>query len=220
MSKLPQSIVLSANLNVIKKFLESTPHTKCHERFGKLYLLDHHPDVAIGYFNGKHSLPKLQEMINAGTMQFISISTARALKNELTGELLLCERAVRDESISSQFLPSAKYIHAPRRLSTKVQAQLKKMEIPFQVASTWTVDNPLQKTAEEIEHYQQEGISTMEQQIAPLFAIAHFYQVDLASLMVVDSNTSHLWDEQEESPSTLHHLHNALKAAVHTLRRS
>lgn len=217
----PRAVILCDQKDLVHDILALSSHTKCDGCFSKLYLLSDHPGVAIGYFGSGADVlaPKMQELISWGVQEFISITTAGSLqKKAQMGGIVCCERAVRDERTSSHYLPSAKYIHAPRRMGTKVQIQLKKMQIPFHIASTWTVDALYPKTQEEITHYQTEGIVAIDRETSALFAVAHLYQVDLASLLVINNNTPDLlWTPDTHHPEVIEGLKQALSAAIHTL---
>ncbi|MEN9343490.1 MAG: hypothetical protein RLZZ453_277 [Chlamydiota bacterium] len=214
----PKSVVFCDQKYFLQNLLSSLPHTVCDGCFSSLYFLKDHPGVAVGHFGigAPTTASKMEELITWGVSQFVTIGTAGSLQTKAKrGDLVLCEKAIRDEQISHNYLPTAKYIHAPRRMSTKLQMQMKKMNIPFHIGSTWTTDNLYKQTDEEVEQYRIEGVLTVEREAAALFAVAHCYQVDLAALFTIsDPAKDLLWQPHFDDPQVQQGLKTALDVAV------
>ncbi len=191
----PKTVIFCYGGDFLKGVLSSLSHKSCDGRFSKLYFLTDYPGVAIGDFGGGAFTiaSKMEELITWGVEQFISIGIAGTLQAKaVIGDIVLCEKAIRDEETSPHYLPLAKYIHAPRRMTNKLLQELKKAEHPYHIGSTWTTERFYQQTQEEVQRYQKEGIITVEMQAAALFAVAHFYQVDLGALFTISDSPSDL----------------------------
>jgi purine-nucleoside phosphorylase len=135
----------------------------------------------------------MEELISWGVQQFISIAPAGALHTKASlGDLVVCEKAVRDESTSCRYLPATKYIHAPRRMTSKLQQELKKADLPYHIGSSWTTDRLTSTPQSDLLHYQQEGVLAIDREAAALFAVAHFYQVDLGILLTITGSPDDL----------------------------
>jgi uridine phosphorylase len=214
----PKTVILCYHAPFVKKILENRAHQQCDGCFPRLYFLKDHPGVAIGNFGSGAPITagKMEELISWGVLQFISIGTAASLQTKAkTGDIIVCEKAIRDEKTSQRFLPPAKYIHAPRRMTNKLQQQLKKGGLPFHVGSSWTTDNFLRQTGEEMLQYQKEGVLTMETEAAALFAVAHFYQVDLGAMFTITgSQQGAVWEPQPEDETTHRGLESLFAAAL------
>jgi uridine phosphorylase len=214
----PKSVIFCYQSRFFKQILEEMPHQQCDGCFSKLYFLGDHPEVAIGDFGvgAPVAAIKMEELISWGVQQFISIGTAGSLQAKAKiGDIVVCEKAIRDEGTSQHYLPPTRYIHAPRRMTDKLQHQLKKAEIPYLIGSTWTTDSFYRQTAEEVAHYRQEGVITVEMEAAALFAVAHFYQVDLGSMFTIsDSHEDLAWQPHLEDERTMKGLHTLLKVAL------
>jgi uridine phosphorylase len=214
----PKTVIFCYQNRFFKKILEEMPHRQCDGCFSKLHFLTDYPGVAIGDFEmGAPAVAnKMEELIAWGAQQFISIGTAGSLQPKAKiGDIIVCEKAIRDESTSHHYLPPTKYIHAPRRMTSKLQHQLKKAEIPFLIGSTWTTDRFYHQTAEEVTHYQKEGVLTVEMQTAALFAVAHFYQVDLGTMFTISAFQADLaWQPHLEEEHTERGLRTLLTTAL------
>ena len=63
--------------------------------------------------------------------------------------------------------------------------------------------------------YQKEGVLTVETEAAALFAVAHFYQVDLGAMFTITgSQQGSLWEPQPEDEPTHKGLESLLAAAL------
>lgn len=204
----------------MEQVLEDMSHQQCDGCFSKLFYLTDYPSTAIGDFGAGAPMiaMKMEELIAWGVKQFISISTAGSLQPKLSvGDIILCEKAIRDEGTSYHYLPPSKYIHAPRRMTNELLSLLKKENTPHFVGSSWTTDSFYRQTKEEVLHYQQEGVLAVEMEIAALFAVAHFHQVDLGAICTISDTHASEWKphlEDERPRKSLHHmLHIALLAS-------
>ncbi len=97
------------------RFLETVLQNYRHETsdgcFSKVYFLSDYPGVAIADFGiGAPAVAlKLELLIAWGVKRFVSIGTAGGLqKNIGIGDIIVCDRAIRDEGTSHHYLPYAK----------------------------------------------------------------------------------------------------------------
>lgn len=215
----PKTVIFCYQSRFVKEILEKIPHQACTGCFSKLYYLTEFPlSVAIADFGvgAPITAARMEELIAWGVEQFISIGTAGSLQTKAPiGHLIVCEKAIRDEGTSHHYLPPSKYIHAPRRMTNKLISQLKKIESPFLVGTSWTTDSLYRQTAEEIEQLQKENVLTVEMEAAALFAVAHFYQIDLGAMFAIsDTHTNLEWQPHFEDERTLNGLKVLLQAAL------
>lgn len=198
----PKTIILCYQGRFLKEILTSLPHQECDGCFSGLYFLKDYPGVGIGKFGigGPATAFKMEEFIAWGVKEFISFGTAGSLQSKVgIGDIVICEKAVRDEGTSHHYLPPTKYIHAPRRMTNKLLTLTKKSNIPHHVGSSWTTDSFYRQTAEEVQYFQKEGVLTVEMEAAALFAVAHFHQVDLGAMFVIsDSHADAAWEPHLE----------------------
>ncbi len=214
----PKTVIFCYQSRFVKKILEEVPHKPCDGCFSKLYFLNDYPGVALTDFGigAPVVATKMEELIAWGAQQFISMGTAGSLQPKMAiGDIIVCEKAIRDEGTSHHYLPPTKYIHAPRRMTNKLQHYLKKANVSFRIGSTWTTDSLYRQTAEEIVHYQKEGVLTVEMEAAALFAVAHFYQVDLGAMFTIsDTHADLIWQPHLEDEMTFSGLRTLLQTAL------
>lgn len=214
----PQTVIFCFQGRFLKQILEEMPHKQCEGCFSKLYYLTDYPSVAIGDFGigAPVIAAKMEELISWGVKQFISIGTAGSLQSKVgIGDIVVCEKAIRDEGTSYHYLPPTKYIHAPRRMTNKLHYLLRKAQIPHHVGSTWTIDSFYRQTAEEVQLYQKEGVLTVEMEAAAMFAVAHFYQIDLGAMFAISASHANLiWQPHLEDERPRQSLRSSLRIAL------
>ncbi len=143
----------------------------------------------------------LENFIALGTTRFVSIGTAGGLQPGCqAGELLLCNRAIRDEGVSHHYLPSAKYAEPSASSTSLLAGALDRAGLSFTAGCSWTIDTPFRESVEEARQYQAEGVLCVEMEAAALFAVAAFRSVHIASALVV----SDLLDAEEWRPHMKH----------------
>lgn len=214
----PKTVILCYSSRFMKKVLENYAHQQCEECFSELYYLTDHPSVAIANFGVGAPIAalRLEDMIAWGVKQVISIGSAGAISSKLAiGDIVLCEKAIRDEGTSFHYIPPAKYIHAPQRMKLLLGSHLKQMDIPHRIGATWTTDSFYRQTAPEVKHFQDEGILTVEMEASALFAVAHVHQIDLGSLFTIsDLHTDQDWMPDFENKKTKEGMQTLLKVAL------
>ncbi|GAG93896.1 unnamed protein product, partial [marine sediment metagenome] len=63
----------------------------------------------------------LEELSAFDVKFFISVGTAGALQRDLKiGNVVVCDRAIRDEGTSHHYIPSVKYAHPSQLLNQKI----------------------------------------------------------------------------------------------------
>jgi uridine phosphorylase len=66
-----------------------------------------------------------EEMIAWGVKRFVILSWGGALQKELnTGDIVLNDRAIRDEGVSQHYLPAQKFSHADPELKQRLETHL------------------------------------------------------------------------------------------------
>ncbi len=162
----------------------------------------------------------LENFAALGTTKFISIGTAGGLQPGCrAGELVLCERAIRDEGVSHHYVPSAKYAEPSDLLTSQLAGALDRAGLTFSRGCTWTIDTPYRESVDEARQYQAEGVVCVEMEAAALFAVGAFRSVHVASAFVI----SDLLDAEEWQPLMKHDatgagLNQLYEAALDTLQ--
>ena len=144
----------------------------------------------------------LESLAAIGVRNFVGIGTAGALRRGLaTGDVIVCDRAVRDEGVSHHYLPPARFAAASPGLTARVHAALAAAGLAPTIASAWTTDAPFRETVVEARHYADEGVAVVEMEAAALFAVGTMRGIDVASAFSIsDSLADGKWVPQFGDP--------------------
>ncbi len=192
----PRTIILCYQNNLLQHAKKKLKGKRVAGFFGETYVLkktQNRVAVAGNFGIGAPVTAVLvEDFIAWGVQQFLIIGIAGTLSPNLqAGDVVVAERALRDEGTSHHYLPSQKYVNASPRLTAVTQQTLNAQNIPFSSGATWTTDAPYRETAVEIEAYQQEGVLTVEMEAAALFAVAQARNVDAAALFCISDSIAH-----------------------------
>ena len=134
-----------------------------------------------------------EELIAFGVKRIISIVWGGGLQPGLkSGDIVVCERAVRDEGTSHHYLTAGKFVHASPGMVDKLKTAIETRGRTCTVGTTWTTDAPYRETREEVLQYQSEGVLTVEMEIASLFAVAQVRNVQIVSAIAVGDSLAEL----------------------------
>eukprot|EP00904_Undaria_pinnatifida_P002329 jgi/Undpi1/12097/HiC_scaffold_41.g14070.m1 len=128
----------------------------------------------------------LEDAIAYGVREVVAIGIAGGLLSELQpGQLILVDKAARDEGTSHHYLPPQPFAIPDPHLHTSLSRHLHQQAVPFQVAGTWTTDAPYRETTLEAKHFAAQGCATVDMEQAALFTVGLYRQIPVAGLLVV-----------------------------------
>jgi uridine phosphorylase len=158
--------------------------------YGETYLLrktDNQVAVAGNFGLGAPVTTVLMEDFTAyGVRQFIALGIAGGLQSgQQQGDVVVAERAIRDEGTSYHYAPPGRMVTSPGRLVIQIKELLTAANVPYEMGTSWTTDAPYRETAAEINHYQAEGVKTVEMEAAALFTVGTYLRVEVAALFVI-----------------------------------
>ena len=162
-----------------------------------------------------------EELAVMGTKKMILMTWGGTLQTDLKpGDIVVCNRAIRDEGASHHYLPSAKYIEADAALVEELVTAIRARGAHCSVGTTWTTDAPYRETREEVIQYQSEGVRTVEMESAGLFTVGRVRAVQTASVVIgMDSLASLRWQAPERLDDIMHSLEIVYAAALDVLAR-
>lgn len=159
----------------------------------------------------------LEELSSFGVKWFISVGTAGALQKDLTlGNIVVCDRAIRDEGTSYHYIPGEKYSLPSQGLNNKIIETIEQMGLEYTSGTSWTTDAPFRETIKEIEHYKEEGVLTVDMEASAVFSVAYALKVDAGAIFTI----SDYLGERDWKPYfhlTDEHLQTLFKIAINTL---
>lgn len=128
----------------------------------------------------------LEELAAFGIPRFVSIGLAGGLDNSLKmGEMIICERALRDEGTSFHYLEPDIFAYPSQNLTTILCSIIASAGHAFSTGASWTTDAPYRETQYEVKQYARQGIKTVEMEAAALFAAAQALGVEMAAMFAV-----------------------------------
>lgn len=145
-----------------------------------------------------------EEFIAFGIKNFIILGNTGGIKKDIKpGDILVCQKAFRDEGLSHHYLKPSEYVSASKKIIKLLEDELTKNKINFIKGKTWTTDTMYRETKEEIEIFQKKGITNVEMETASLFALTKYRKVNAGAIYVVsdiyvvnNTLTGTKWDPQ------------------------
>jgi len=164
-------------------------------------------------------IPLCEELIEWGVKRFISIGTAGTLQPGISiGDLVVCERAIRDEGTSHHYIKPSKYASSSKQLTKKLEMTLDELGQPYIRGTSWTIDAVYRETIAEARQYRKEGVITVEMEAAALFAVAQYRKVQMSAMFTIsDILGEKKWQPHMHHKQTKAGLETLYKAAVKTL---
>ena len=219
----PEGVIFCYQSSLLKYILENEETERISLSTSEFYLLkatEGRIGICGGFGIGAPVVSALlEELIALGCQRFLSIGTAGGLQRGLEiGQIVVCDRAVRDEGVSHHYLEPGKYSYPNPELTGRLKAELDRLGLSYREGATWTIDAIYRETVEEARQYQAEGVYTVEMEAAALLAVAQYRQVELATAFVVSDSLADLeWNPQFRAPATKDSLARLYEAARATL---
>ncbi|MBF8263627.1 MAG: uncharacterized protein HW387_1292 [Parachlamydiales bacterium] len=214
----PKTVIFCYSKGLMERVLENNPMRPCDGKLKELYFFEEHPDVAIVYYGqgAPSNAMRLEYLLSWGVKQCISIGLAGGLQKDLIpGDLIVCDRAIRDEGVSHHYRPPEKYAYPSQQWTDKLCQTLGDLKIPYRLGASWTTDAFYRQTKEEIEQYQKEGVLTVEMEAAALFTIAAEHQAQIISFFTISDTIGDLeWKPDFENSLVRENLDNLVKIAL------
>lgn len=137
----------------------------------------------------------------------------------MPGDIVVVDKAIRDEGTSYHYLPPAKHIDADPELAGQLVEAIKSRGGKCTRGTTWTTDAPFRETVEEIRQYQSEGVKTVEMESAGLFTVGQVRNIPTVSVVVgMDSLAEFRWQVPDQLNQILHSLQLVYKASLDVLK--
>ena len=223
---IPDSVIFCYEGQLLDRITSVESVKQIHGMGGGFYLLTETDNrVAVSGNNGigAPGISMLLEiLIELGVQRFINVGIAGGLqKTSHIGDVVVCTSAIRDEGVSYHYLKDASEPALPsEKLTAALTQVLARDGMHYTHGPTWTTDAYFRETVGEIQHYQRDGVVTVEMEAAALFAISTLRGVDMASGLVISDLIADLvWHPQILAQETHESLFFLYKAARTTLQQ-
>ncbi len=140
----------------------------------------------------------LEEAIALGGEKFVACGGAGALERDLVlGHVVVPTLAVRDEGTSYHYLAPSRTVASSPEAVAAIEQTLRRHEVPFRLATTWTTDAFYRETPARIDWRRAEGCSVVEMEAAAFFAVAQFRRRSFGQLLDAgDDLSGAAWDHR------------------------
>ncbi|MFH1832718.1 MAG: nucleoside phosphorylase [Candidatus Levyibacteriota bacterium] len=218
----PEGVVLTHQYSALQNILAWEDGLKDHYVTQQLYFLaskDNKVGVSLYGLGASQAAVIMEELIAKGSRRFINIGVAGGVgKNSKVGDIVVCNKAIRDEGISHHYLEPGKYVDTSFDLTSKLKEKLEQQNLQFSEGQTWTIDAPFRETREEVSQYQEEGVLTVEMETAALAAVAKHRGVEFAAAFVIsDLVSNEIWEPGFHLPEVVRALDNLHQVALSVL---
>lgn len=144
------------------------------------------------------------------------VGTAGALvAGHHIADTIVIDSAVRDDLISDRYLEPGRIVEGDRAFSSTLAENL---DLDTEPARTWTVAVPYRQTEAELEAARNDGASTVEMEIATLFAVAEALDYR-ATAAVIISDVSNAEGWHSDWSETAGPTNVALEATITSMRQ-
>ena len=178
--------------------------------------------VLTSFGGGSPMVMELAEELAAmGSKRMLLMTWGGTLQPDLKpGDIVVCNRAIRDDGASQHYLPPEKYIQADEKLVERLADAIRVRGGRCTLGTTWTTDAPYRETREEVQQYQSEGVKTVEMESAGLFTVGKVRGIPTASVVVVmDSLATYQWKVPERLDDIQRSLEIVYAAAIDVLKQ-
>jgi len=169
-------------------------------------------------FSGAAATMHLERLVALGIHKFVSLVSLEPLNTQIApGSLVIVKEAIRDEGVSSHYLPWEKIAKPSSWLVEMLTRRMKDLFLSYRLESSWTMDAPLMRKVCEQEALVQEGVLLSEEVIASLYVVATVRQVHMVGVGFVQNKVVRQDQEKEVFPET---FGKVLEALFTTLKGS
>lgn len=158
--------------------------------FGYLYLL---PDKVVLYqsIGAPLAALSLEMLIASGAKEIILLGFCGSLQPDYKISVASSiSKALSEEGTSRHYLPGRRIFYPSLRLKKKIEALLKASKLPFLTGSVVSTDAPFRETKSWLAKMKEKGIDLVDMETSAVFALAEFYGLESAALMIVSDE---LW---------------------------
>ncbi|MGB8953426.1 MAG: nucleoside phosphorylase [Candidatus Aminicenantales bacterium] len=165
--------------------------------WGTLYLL---PDQVVLYqaVGAPASVLILERLIASGVKEILLLGICGSLSpNRRIGTAASISRAYSNEGTSVHYFPQKKIFHPSPALKEKTEVLLKTSGLAFSESPVVSMDAPFRETKLWLEEMRSQRIELVDMEASAVFALAEFYGIQAAALMIVsDELFSGRWKQR------------------------
>lgn len=173
-------------------------------------------------FGAPTAVMALEELVALGVKRFVNFGAAGGLQQDMSvGDIVVCERAIRDEGTSDHYIPNEEYSSSCPELTESLCAAIDRKGIPYRKGTTWTTDAPYRETVEKVQRHCSDGVATVEMEASALFAVGAYRGASVSSVFAISDILSEgAWKQGYYSEEKLEALKNIFEAALESIAKA
>ena len=170
-------------------------------------------------FGAPTAVMTLEELAAFGIKKFVNLGAAGGLQENMNiGDIVICDRAIRDEGTSHHYLPVEKYAFSCPELTENLCTAFERKGIQFSKGASWTTDAPYRETIEELRQHCADGVATVEMEASSLFAVGAYRGVSVIAIFAIsDLLSEEDWHQGYHSAEKLEGLKRIFEVALETI---
>ena len=170
-------------------------------------------------FGAPTAVMTLEELIAFGIQKFVNLGTAGGLQRNMNiGDIVICDRAIRDEGTSDHYLPVEKYVYSCPELTERLFTAFERKGIQYSKGTSWTTDAPYRETIGELRQYCADGVATVEMEASALLAVGAYRGVSVSAVFAIsDILSEEDWHQGYHSEEKLEGLKNIFEIALEAI---
>ncbi len=167
----------------------------------QLFLLEDRV-VIYGAISAPLAVMALETMIASGAKELIHLGWAGSLHPELSvGSAVLVIEALAEEGTSRHYFPRQKVFTSSPALTSRMEKELKFHGLPFFKGMVVSTDAPYRETRAWVSRMKKKGIIAVDMETSAILALASYYQMPAASLLIISDELFHKeWKPHFSSP--------------------
>ncbi|NOR88935.1 MAG: phosphorylase [Anaerolineales bacterium] len=170
-------------------------------------------------FGAPTAVMTLEELAAYGIKKFVNLGTAGGLQQNMNiGDIVVCDRAIRDEGTSFHYLPDDVYADSCPELTENLCVVFESKGIQYRKGSSWTTDAPYRETIGELRQYRADGVATVEMEASALFAVGAYRGVCVSAVFAIsDLLSEEDWKQEYHSAEKLEGLKQIFEVALEAI---
>jgi uridine phosphorylase len=173
-------------------------------------------------FGAPTAVMTLEELIAFGIKKFVSLGAAGGLQPNMNiGDIVICDRAIRDEGTSFHYLADGKFAYSSPEITEQLCTAFKRKGIQYSIGSSWTTDAPYRETFEKLRRHRTDGIATVEMEASGLFAVGAYRGISMSAVFTIsDILSEENWNQGYHSDEKLESLKQIFEVALESISNS
>jgi purine-nucleoside phosphorylase len=133
----------------------------------------------------------LERFIASGAEEIVTLGFCGALqKKSKVGDPVVISQATSEEGTSRHYFPRKRTFRPSPALKKEIEQTFYAKELPYSEGSVVTTDAPYRETRSWLAGNTKKGIGYVDMEASAVFALAEFYGINAAAVMLVSDNLS------------------------------